>query len=128
MANRKNPATSLEAYRSLEPEKIAKMYLRIVEALTAIGPSTYEGIATYLNEKPERVWKRMSECLSLNLVHRTGERKIMKSGRAGFVWAAGPSPEPVKKKQRVLKGPSVQDFSKAINQVKQSLKTQEELF
>jgi predicted transcriptional regulator len=114
MGKRKIISTSQDAYKSLQPEKIAKMYLNIVKALEEGGPMTYEGIAAHLGEKPERVWKRMSEAHRLGLVHRTGERKTMKSGRQGFIWAAGGTPEPTKKRERVMKGKTVAQFAKAI--------------
>jgi predicted transcriptional regulator len=129
MPKRVNPDTSTEAYRSLEPEKIAKMYLKIVEALTVAGPMTYEGIAAHLGEKPERVWKRMSEAHRLGLVHRTGDRKVMNSGRQGFIWAAGGTPEPTKKRERVMKGKTVADYSVSINKIKkQTISEVKQLF
>ena len=128
MGKRNNPQTSTDAYKSLDPNNIREMYKKIVSAITDIGPSTYEQIAVHLNEKPERVWKRLSEMGQINLIHRPGDRRIMASGRCGFVWAIGPSPETTTKKKMVMKGPAVQDFSRAINQVKQSIHTQDQLF
>lgn len=123
MGKRPNqPETSKDAFHSLEPEKIAKMYLRIVEALKEGGPMTYEQIAKHLREKPERVWKRMSECHRLGLVHRTGDRKVMSSGRQGFIWAEGGTPEPVKKRERVMKGPSVADHAGRIEKIRKQSK------
>jgi hypothetical protein len=121
MHKRKLPETSLEARRSLDPEKIAKMYLRIVEALNAIGSGTYEDIAAHLKEQPVRIWKRMSECNRLGLAHRTGDRKLMKSNRQGFVWAPGPSTETVQREQKVMKGPSVVDHSRKIQEIQKSI-------
>lgn len=128
MGKRTKISTSQDAYKSLDPEKTRAMYAKIVKALEIIGPATYEELATYMREKPERVWKRLSEAGRLNLIHRPGDRKIMSSGRQGFVWSVGPSPEPVKKKERVMKGRTVSDFSKAINQVKNSPHITERLF
>jgi|ERR1700744_3963815 len=117
MSKIKQPQTSVDAYKSLDPEKIAKIYLQIVWALGSIGPATYEGIAEYLKVEPVKIWKRMSEAHRLGLIHRTGNRMFMKSGRQGFVWAAGKGEEDsVKKKHRVLKGPTVSEYSKAILQ------------
>lgn len=129
MAKANIPETSRDAYKSLEPEKIAKMYLNIVKALEEGGPMTYEGIAAHLGEKPERVWKRMSEAHRLGLVHRTGDRKTMSSGRQGFIWAAGGTPEPVKKRERVMKGKTVADYSVSINKIKkQTISEVKQLF
>lgn len=123
MGKRKIIDTSQDAYKALDPQKLSLMHKKIQTALEDLGPSTYEQIADYWQEKPERVWKRMSEAERKGLIHRNGKRVGAKG-----VWALGPSPEPVKKRERVLKGKSVQDFSKAINQVKQSVHSQDQLF
>lgn len=128
MAKRKIPQTSLAAYRSLDPEKINDIHKKILSGLEVIGPSTFEDLADYLHLQPQRVWRRLSELGSAKLIHRPGERKIMKSGRQGMVWALGPPSEEVEKKKRVMKGPTVQQFSKAINQKQMSHNTINRLF
>jgi predicted transcriptional regulator len=120
--SKKVVATSKEAYLSLDPDKIRLMYRKISDALIARGPSTYEEIADYLQEKPERIWKRLSECNRIGLCYRTGERRIMSSKRQGFVWAYGHEPETEVKKKKVMKGKTVVQFSRAI------LNQQERLF
>jgi predicted transcriptional regulator len=114
MPKRKNPETSNEAYRSLQEVEITATQQKICSALEVLLTGTYEDIADFLKMDAARIWKRMSELHRFGLIHRTGERKIMKSGRAGFVWAPGGTPEPVKKKERVMKGKTVVDYSKAI--------------
>src|ERR1700761_9693492 len=85
---RKNPATSKDAYESLDPENIREVYKKIVAALREIKQGTYEDIANKIRLKPEQVWKRMSEAHRLGFVERTGKRKKMASGREGFIWVA----------------------------------------
>lgn len=114
MSKRNNPSTSNDAYKSLQPDQVRAMYVKIVEALKIIGPSTYEELAKHMKEKPERIWKRLSEAGSLNLIHRPGERRVMASGRQGFVWAVGPPTETSKKRERVMKGKTIVQFSKDI--------------
>jgi hypothetical protein len=126
MGKQKSISTSADAYKSLEIEKISKMYLKIVGALKTLGTGTYEDVARQINEKPERVWKRMGEAGKLGLIHRPGEKKRMASGRFGFVWAPGGTPEPVKKKERVMKGKSVMEYSRQI--LNQPPKKEENLF
>jgi DNA-binding Lrp family transcriptional regulator len=128
MGKRKIVATSQAAYHSLDPARLKADYKKIVDALTVIGEGNYEAIAKQAGRPEEKIWKRLKESCDKGLIHNTGKTVMTKNNRMSYVFAIGPSPEPVKKRQRVLKGPSVQDFSKAINQVKQSLKTQEELF
>jgi hypothetical protein len=128
MGTRKVISTSLDAYKSLDPAKVNLMYKKIHQALEDLGPCTYEQIATYWEEKPERIWKRMNEAAKLGLCHRTEERRVMASGRQGFVWAVGGTPEPVKKRERALKGKAVVDYSRALTQVQMSLNSVEKLF
>jgi len=116
VAKSKPVETSLDAFHSLDPDKIKSLHKKIVSALEVIKEGTYEDIASHLKEEPVRVWKRMSECHRMGLIHRTGDRKKMASGRQGFIWAAGQASEEVEKKKRVMKGPTVQQFAKVINQ------------
>ncbi len=129
MNKKSAPATSKDAYQSLDPEKIRLMYRKISEALSEIGSATYEQLATHMNEKPERIWKRLSEGQVIGLWHRTAERRVMSSGRSGFVWKAGKGEDEAVKKKKVMKGPDVSSFSKAIlNQPAPSQATQRLLF
>lgn len=126
---RNNPETSKAAFKSLNPDKLNELHLKILAAMQYIGECTYEDVANYLGLEPQRIWRRMSELGFVNRIHRPGGRKIMKSGRQGMVWVLGPSPESLKKKQRVMKGPDVSSFSKAIlNQQKPSTAIQNSLF
>lgn len=119
------PQTSKDAYNSFDPEKIGEIYKKIVVALREMKVGTYEDIARKLKMKPEQIWKRMSEAHRLGLVHRTGIRKKMASGREGFVW------EPTDKlpiTEKVMQGPTVSDFSKAILQPQMSKYVEQKLF
>lgn len=127
MSKRKNPPTSTAAFKSLDPEKIRKMYKDILSSLGALGSGTYEDIANDLHEKPERIWRRLSEMGDMGLIHRPGDRKLMSSGRYGMVWKVGAGPD-IQKKKKVLKGPSVADFSRAILQPPPSPSLQQSLF
>ena len=128
MGTRKNPETSNEAFRSLDSIKINEIHKKILAALEVLNVGTYEDLSDYLHLEPQRVWRRLSELDKAKLIHRPGDRKMMKSGRQGMVWKLGPSPEPIKKRERVMKGKTVQDFSCAINQVPISKPLQQKLF
>lgn len=129
MSKKQIPDTSKDAFKSLEPDKIRLMYKKILTALQGAGLATYEEVAILLNEKPERIWKRLPEMLKLGLVHRPGERKVMSSGRQGFVWKIGSGIDVTKQRKKVMKGPTVSDFSKAIlKQPKPSDNTVNRLF
>ena len=114
MPKRKNPETSNEAYRSLREVEIAATQQKICAALEVLQTGTYEDVADFLKMDAARIWKRMSEIHRFGLIHRTGDRKTMKSGRQGFVWAPGGTPKIIKKKERVMRGKTVSQFSKEI--------------
>jgi len=125
---RKNPDTSVAAYHSLDPAKIRKTYQDIMKALESLGKGNYEQISDWLNVDPAKIWKRTSEMVRLGLIHRTESKILTRSKKFSYQYALGPSPEPVKRKERVMKGKTVSDFSKALIQPKQSSRTQESLF
>ena len=115
MPKRKPVETSLEALASLSPQNILEVHLRIMDALRIIGSGTYEDIARQAKLEPQRVWKRLSECLKAGVVYRPGTKKPLKSGRNGFVWALtqpGQSNEPVTEKP--IPGPTVADYSRKL--------------
>jgi hypothetical protein len=114
MPKRKVVETSREAFYSLDPDQLVGLRKKIFNTLILIGSGHYEDIAMAASIKPAQCWKRLSELEKFGMIHRTGERKLLSSNRAGFVWAPGGTPEPVKKKERVMRGKSVSEYSKAI--------------
>lgn len=128
MGKRKNPETSLEAYRALDPIKVSQTMIKISDALKVIGEGNFEDIAAAAGMPEPKVWKRLIDCVRGELIHATGETKPTVHGNKSNIFAPGPSPERVKRKERVLKGKTISDFSKALNQVKQSIHSQESLF
>lgn len=128
MSKNKVPSTSLAAYRSLEPAKLSKMHNLIIEALTVLGEANYEGISAYLKMKEEKVWKRINEVVKLGAIHNTQKTVMTKNNRMSYLYGIGPGTG-VPKKEKVLTGKTVQDFSKAIlNQPMPSLAIQTQLF
>jgi hypothetical protein len=111
---RKNPSTSSEAFYSLDPEQLVGLRKLIFKSLVEIGVGHYEDISLKAGIEPAQCWKRLSELEKFQMIHRTGERKMLSSKRMGFVWAPGASPEPVQKKERVMKGKTVAEYSKSI--------------
>ena len=128
MGKRKNPDTSQAAYASLDIVKIHKTHMAIARALEALGKGNYESIANYLNEPEQKIWKRINECIKAKLIHDTGERTMTKSGHPCRVYAPGPATKEAEHKKRVMKGKSIPEFAKAINQVKPSPNTIERFF
>lgn len=86
MSKRKVPETSIEAHDSLSPEYLNDTYRVITKSLSEIGKGTVEDIAAHAKMDKHAVWKRMSELLKMEVIYRTEEKKVLKSGRKGFVW------------------------------------------
>ena len=86
MSTHKQPETSLEAYRSLEPNKIQQIYKDIMGALSVIGEGSFEDISAHLKIDKSRVWKRLGEMQKLGMIYRPGNKRMLKSGRNGFTW------------------------------------------
>lgn len=121
--------TSKEAFYSLDPEMLVGLRKKIFKALQEIGAGHYEDIAKQAGIDPMKCWKRLSELMTDGLIHRTGDRKMLSSKRAGSVWAIGPSSKTVKRRERVMKGPTIVDYSKSIlNQPKLNQQNTERLF
>lgn len=107
--------TSIEALKSLDPDSIADIYNRIIQALSVLGQGTFEDISAYLKVDKSRIWKRLSELAKMGKIYRPGIKKILRSGRNGHVWMLTDGVLPKTEiAQRALKGKSVSDFSKEI--------------
>lgn len=126
---RKNPITSLEAHAKLNPIKVSQTMTKIAQTLEAIGKGNYEDISEASGMPQAKTWKRLIDCVRAGLIHRTDEIKMTKNGYKSYLYALGGTPEPAKKKEKVMKGKSVSDFSKAIlNQAKPNSRVVEKLF
>lgn len=115
MSKRKQPETSLEAFKALKPEQLRQTYKDIIFALAQIGEGTTADIAKALNVKHEKIWKRPKEMADLGLIYRPGNKRPMPGGKMGFTWKlcnAGESTAPVTEK--ALPGKSISDFSKKL--------------
>lgn len=116
--------TSLEAYRSLDPVRISQTMQKIADTLKVIGKGNYEQIAAASNMAEAKVWKRLIDCVRAGLIHRTEETKLTKNGCKSYLFAPGPATQIVKKRERVMKGKTVAQYSKDIL----SIHGQEKLF
>lgn len=115
MSNRKHNTNSSEAYKSLDPDNLRKMYKDILWALGNLPDGgTWEQIAIILKEKESRIWRRLNEIEAMELIHRDG-RRTLSSGRYGSIWRLGKAGE-VAKTEKSLPGRTVSEYSKAILQ------------
>ena len=83
---RKNPTTSIDAYKSLRIEDLNDTYREILVALGEIGKGTFEDIAAHMKCNKDKVWKRLSELQRMELIYRPGTKKMLKSGKMGYEW------------------------------------------
>lgn len=127
-ATKKPPATSIEAYKSLDPIKVSEMHGRIAAAVMSLGEANYEQVAEKIGEKEERVWKRLNEVCKAGLIHNTFKTRLTKNKRASYIYAPGSGVEPVKKKERIMKGKSIADYSREFIKPAQSRPLQQNLF
>lgn len=113
MAKRKQPETSLEAFRSLDVVQLTEIHQKILWALGQLKEATFEEIALCLRVPKERIWKRMSELAKAEKIYRPGNKRSLQSGRQGFTWM-------LKDGETIpasLPGKSISDYSKSITQL-----------
>lgn len=128
MGKRKNPETSLEAYRNLDPIQVSQTMIKIADALKKIGKGNFEDIALAAGMPEAKVWKRLIDCVRGELIHATGETKLTVHNNKSNIFAPGPSTERIKRKERVMKGASVADHSRAIKKLSQPIPAPQRLF
>jgi len=122
--SRKPVETSVEAFRSLDPEKLSETHRKILYALSQLFEGTFEDIAAYLHVDKSTIWKRLSELAKDGLIYRPGIKKALRSGRAGFVWRLTDASLPkTTTQEKALKGPSVSDYSRKINAIANSVQS-----
>lgn len=122
--------TSIAAFKSLQSKEMEQTYIGILSALKTIKEGSFEDIAKSMKCSPSKVWRRMSELdRKYMLVYRPGGKRTLKSGRDGFLWALTDlGIETIGANISVLPGKTIADYSRALNQPKQSLHTQDSLF
>ena len=84
--SKKQPATSLEAHRSVTIEMKNNHYSKILKALKSLGSGTYEEISTFVGMDKHQVGRRLKEMEGEQLVFKSGKKKPTKSGRNAFVY------------------------------------------
>lgn len=120
MNNRKNPQTSIDAFKSLEADKLNERYKKILDALATIGEGTFEEIAVAAKLDKSIVWKRLGELATKQLIFRPGRKRLLKSNRSGFTWMLtnGATPKTTEQENvfRTTK-PTFTDHTRKLNQV-----------
>ena len=103
MSERKIVATSIAAYRSLDPNSVQNIKNRIVEAIKVNGAMSAEQIANFIGVDHVQVNRRTSELERDQLIYRPGSKSITKTGRAAFNWQIVSSSQPKTDKEEAYK-------------------------
>lgn len=118
MGKNKLPDASLDAYRSLDPGKLTETKRKILYALSQLFEGTHEDVAAYMKVDRSVVWKRMSELEKEGLIWKPGNKKALRSGRAGMTYRLTDASTPkTTTQEKALRGPSVSDYSRKINAI-----------
>ncbi len=91
--------TSLEAYRSLNPDSVAAIKKLIIETLKVIGSGSSHQIADYCGKSEDKIRKRLSELEREELIWKPGHRVPTKSGNTAYVWTLRGDNQPKTDKQ-----------------------------
>jgi predicted transcriptional regulator len=114
MSRKKMPTTSLDAYKSLQPDQVRAIYSKIIDALKVLGMASTEQIALHLTLEHAKVNKRVSEMEKLEMIYRPGTRVPTKSGRTAYQWCLRNNQPITNKSEKALPGKGISDFSKEI--------------
>lgn len=114
--------TSVEAFRSLDPTQLSDTRRKIIYALSQLFEGTFEDIAAYLKVEKSTIWKRLSELAKDGLIYRTGNKKALRSGRAGYTWRLTDKTLPkTTTAEKMLKGPGIAHYSRKIISIAKSV-------
>lgn len=120
---RKNPKTSLDAYKSLSVEQINSHFAKIIEGLKVLGTATAEKLADHLTMQHVQVTRRLSEMERLEIIYKPGTKSKTKTGRDAFNWCLRKAGQIIEhpKTEKVMEGKTVQDFSRDLMPIQQNL-------
>ncbi len=122
---RQVPETSKAAYHSLDPAKLSETKRQILYALSQLFEATHEELAAYMKVDRSVVWKRLSELEKDGLIYKPGNKKALRSGRAGFTYMLTDKSMPkTQASEKALKGPSIAHFSRKINDIAKAIPLQ----
>ncbi len=100
MGRRKNPSTSLDAYKSLTPEMLNEHHHKILDGLKKLGQATSEEIAATITLAKDQVYRRMNELVKMEIVYNTQIKKPTRSGRSAFVYRIRPDYSPTEHEEK----------------------------
>lgn len=116
MPTRKNPATSLDAWKQVHPDMQEAHYEKILSALSELKTASAEQISSRITIDYWQVSRRLSELERKQLIYKPGLKVATRTGRSAFVWAlCKPGETPQKTTESALPGKSISDYSKEIS-------------
>lgn len=117
----KQPVTSRLAYEKIMASGAREgMYKKIISTLEKIGEGTSWDIARYLNEKPDRVWKRNAELKQAEIIIDTGKFGLTPDNNPAIIYALFTQKEKYKdtpKPEKVMQGNTISHFSRNIDKI-----------
>src|SRR6185437_3168790 len=115
--SKKLPITSLEAYRQVNSEMLVNHHSKIISTLkSAKNGLIYEQIAAQLKLDKHQIGRRLSELERMQVVYKTGEKRLTSTNRNAFVYKIVENGEVSAEPERMMKGESVSDISKKLTQ------------
>lgn len=123
MTKKKLPATSLDAYKSLQADQLREIYQKIIEALKVLGTASTEQISEYTTLPHPKIHKRVSEMERLEIIFRPGNRVATKSGRTAFVWCLCNNQPKTQVIERAMAGKGIADYSREINNISKAVQS-----
>lgn len=90
----KQPATSIEAYKSVSIEMKNSHWGKIIKALKSLGSGTYEELANHVGMERHQIGRRLKEMELDELIYKSGLKRPTKSGRSAFVYYLCNSSQP----------------------------------
>ena len=90
----KQPATSLEAYKSVSIEMKNSHWGKIIKALKSLGSGTYEELADHVGMEKHQIGRRLKEMELEELIFKSGLKRPTKSGRNAYVYYLVGSSQP----------------------------------
>lgn len=95
----KQPATSLEAYKSVSIEMKNSHWGKIIKALKSLGSGTYEELADHVGMERHQIGRRLKEMELEELIFKSGLKRPTKSGRNAYVYYLVGSSQPKTEKE-----------------------------
>ena len=87
MGKRKNPETSLEAWKSVTSEQLASHHNKILLALKKLKRGNAEQISSFTSLNYWQVSRRISKLVAKQLIYRTGKKIKTRTGRDSYVYS-----------------------------------------